>query len=289
MSKIKIMTDSACDIPKEREQELGIRILNFPLTVDGEGYREREDFTEEEFYEILLNCRKVPTTAQITQTEFLDAYNEYYEQGYTDLIYVSINAKGSNTYNSALLAKQRFEEKHPDAKFAIHVIDSKTYTIAYGYPVMEAAIKAEKGCPVEEILAYLEDWFDSVEIYFAPYSLDFVKKSGRVSVAAAFVGELMGLRPIINFNGGDPQIVTKVRGDKNVIPGLIRLASSAMVPQTPHMIIGGCLPERTEEITKEFTKQAGYPGVGVFKAGAAIAINAGPKIVGIIVKGKRRS
>lgn len=289
MSKIKLVTDSACDIPKEKEQQLGIRILNFPLTVDGEGYREREDFTEEEFYDILLNCRKVPTTAQITQTEFLEVYEEYFQQGYTDLIYVSINAKGSNTYNSALLAKQRFEEKHPGTEFGIHVLDSKTYTIAYGYAVMEAAVKAEKGCPAGEIVAYLEDWFDSVEVYFAPYSLDFVKKSGRVSVAAAFVGELMGLRPIINFNGGDARIVEKVRGDKNVIPALVRIASSVMIPQTPHMIIGGCLPEKTGEIAKEFEKKVGYPGAGVFKAGAAIAINAGPKIVGIIVKGKRRS
>ena len=81
------------------------------------------------------------------------------------------------------MAKEQFFEECPEAqgKFQIHVVDSLTYTAGYGYCVVEAPKKARKGCTSDEILAYLNDWFSCVEIYFAPYSLEQVKRSGRVS------------------------------------------------------------------------------------------------------------
>lgn len=290
MITTKLMTDSASDIPKDAEQALEIDILSFPITVGDESFMERVDFTEEQFYEILQREPKIPTTAQITSIRFVEKYEEYFEKGYADLIYVSINAKGSATYQSAFMARNQFFEKHPDAKekFNIHIVDSKVYTIAYGYPVMEAAKKAQKGIPAREIVAYLEDWFDSVEVYFAPYTLEFVKKSGRVSVAAAFMGELIGLRPIISFVDGEVSIVQKVRGDKAIIPALLKLAQQRMVPETPFLLVKGLMEEEMKVFKKEAEKKIGYKCEGVFSAGAAIAINAGPKIIAIVVKGNRR-
>ena len=226
MRKIKIVTDSACDIPKELEERYGIRILPFSIAVGDESYTERKDFTNEEFYQILATSPRLPTTSQYTPMQFLDVYEEIWKEGYTDLIYVSINSKGSATHGNSLMAKKEFFEAHPEAEehFGIHVVDSRSYTIAYGYPVVEAAKKAEKGASPEEIVAYLEDWFSCCRIYFAPYSLEFVKKSGRVSCAAAFVGELMGLKPIISFVDGESKTVAKVRGDKAVIPAILKLA-----------------------------------------------------------------
>lgn len=290
MITTKLMTDSASDIPRDAEQALDIDILSFPITVGDESYMERIDFTDEEFYEILQREPKIPTTAQITSLRFIEKYEEYYAKGYADLVYVSINAKGSATYQSALMARDQFYENYPEAagKMKIHVVDSGTYTIAYGYPVMEAAKKAQKGVPAREIVAYLEDWFDSVEVYFAPYTLEFVKKSGRVSVAAAFMGELIGLRPIISFVDGEVSIVQKVRGDKAIVPALLKLAQERMVPKTPFLLVKGAMEAEMLLFKKEAEKKIGYKCEGVYSAGAAIAINAGPKIVAIVIKGNRR-
>ncbi|HIZ54635.1 MAG TPA: DegV family protein [Firmicutes bacterium] len=289
MAKIKLVTDSACDIPRDKEAALGIRILSFPITVNGKGYMEREDFQEEEFYDLLKNSEEIPTTAQITSFRFEEVFEEYYGEGYTDLIYVSINSKGSSTFNNSQIARDAFYEKHPDAKgkFNIYLIDSRTYTAAYGYPVMEAAVKASKGASAKELVAYIEDWLSSAKVYFAPYTLRFVKKSGRVSAAAAFVGELVGLRPLITFEDGDSVVLEKVRGDNKIVPALVNRAAKKMIPQTPYLILAAALPDRCAELVKEAEKKFGYKPVGVFQIGAAIAINAGPELVGIVVKEKR--
>ena len=173
MRKIKIVADSACDIPKELEERYGIRILPFSIAVGDESYTERRDFTNEEFYRILATSPRLPTTSQYTAMQFLEAYEEIWREGYTDVIYVSINSKGSATYGNSLMAREEFFETHPEARehFSIYAVDSRNYTIAYGYPVVEAAKKAEKGASPEEIVAYLEDWFSCCRIYFAPYSL----------------------------------------------------------------------------------------------------------------------
>ncbi|MDD6237148.1 MAG: DegV family protein [Clostridiales bacterium] len=287
---IKIVTDSACDITKEEENEYGIEILSFPITADGNSYMERVDLTNREFYDLLDTCASIPTTAQITHIRFEELYERVYADGYTDLIYVAINSTGSNTYNNSIMAKNIFYENHPEAKdkFRIYPVDSKTYTIAYGYPVMQAALKAQKGMSAADIVAYLEDWFASVEIYFAPYTLDYVKKSGRVSCAAAFVGELLGLRPIISIIDGETAIVEKVRGDKSIIPALIKHAGKSKIPQTDYCLIGGSLEDKYDELKKEVVSAFKYEPVNAAYAGAAISINAGPKVVGIIVKGQKR-
>ena len=291
MERIKLMTDSACDIPKEAEERYGIRILSFPVTVDDKGYMERVDFTNEEFYDLLLRSPKLPVTSQITAFRFEEEFSAIYETGeYTDLIYVSINGGGSGTYNNAVMARENFYEEHPEAKenFCIHLVDSHTYSLAYGYAVMEAARKAEKGIGVREILAYLEDWFASVEIYFAPYTLEFVKKSGRVPAAAAFVGELMGLRPIISIIDGETKVLEKVRGDRAILPALLKKAKEHYIPHTPYLTLTGLLPEERDKLGSMLKKDFGYEAAGAYQIGAAISVNAGPKAVGVIVKGERR-
>ena len=288
MRKIKIVTDSACDIPKELEERYGIRILPFAIIVGDQSYTERKDFTNGEFYQILATSPKLPSTAQYTAMQFLEAYEEIWQEGYTDLIYTSINSKGSSTYSNSLMAREEFFETHPEAKegFSIHIVDSKSYTIGYGYPVVEAAKKAEKGASPAEIVAYLEDWFANCRIYFAPYTLEFVKRSGRVGCAAAFVGELMGLKPIITFEDGESKTVAKVRGDKAVIPALLKIAQERMIPHTPYCIIGGSVQEYIDTMDAEARKAFGYASSMTTTAGAAISINAGYRIIGIIIKEK---
>lgn len=286
MQKIKLMTDSSSDISIEQEKELGIRILCFPVTVEDKGYHERIDFTTEEFYQILQTSPKIPSHAQITTMEFKDTYGEYYKKGYTDLIYVSINSRGSATFNNSVLAKTQFYEENPQAKehFHIHLIDSKTYSGAYGYAVTEGAKKAQKGVQADEIIAFIKEWVSNVKIYFATYSLEFAKKSGRISAAASFMGELLGLRPILTFIDGKSKILEKVRGDSAVVPKILDLAQANRIPHTPYLLLHGSQADRNDEIRSESEKMFGEKAEGIYYLGATISINSGPKTVGIVIK-----
>lgn len=284
------MTDSACDITAEQEREHDIRIMNFKLAVGEKSYVSRVDFDNNGFYEILDGFDGIPTTSQITVFEYAEEFEKYYNEGYSDIINVTINANGSATYNNAVLAAEQFFEEHPDAKgkFSIYNIDSANYTGAYGYPLVQAAIKISRGASAKEAVDFINDWLSKVVIYFAPYTLKYAKKSGRIPSAAAFVGEVLGLRPIMRICEGEIKTADKVRGDKAIIPKIEQLTAEEIIPQTPYCIVYGNDLEARDEMAKTMTKKLGYPPEDFFQIGAAVATNAGPKVAGVIFKSRRR-
>jgi DegV family protein with EDD domain len=290
VEKIQIVTDSGSDIPKAYEQKHGIRILAFPITVGERGFFDR-DMTDAEYYKLILDSVKsadFPKTAQITVNRFLDIYNEYFAAGITDLIYASIADLGSATYANAFMAREHFFEENPAAKerFNIHLVDSGNYTGVYGWPVIQAAIKAEKGVPAADIVDYITDWCKYAEVNFGCFTLDFVKRSGRVSTAAAFVGEMLGLRPIIRIKQAVSTTTATVRGDKAVVPKIVDVTAERIIPGTPYVLISGNDKAAEDELTKLITKRLGYPPEMVFYVGAAVAANVGPCVVGTIFKAR---
>ncbi len=294
MQKIRIMTDSAADLPVEIVRELGIRVLPIPITVDGRSYYERVDMTNEEFYQLLLTSRRIPTTSHINASRYLEEYQQAYHEGYTHLLNVTINSLGSNMYNAACLARSLFYEDSgvSESEFPIEVIDSHTYTMAYGVAVKRAAEQAAAGEDFARIAADMRDWFSRLEIAFSVYSLDFVKKSGRVSCAAAFVGDLLGLRPMIVFSGGVATVVDKVRGDHNVVPKLLDVVRRrADRPEDyPFLVIRGTSVEQGDAFAALVQKE--MPAIhldGVYSVGSSVAINCGPSVVAAVYAGKKRA
>ena len=225
MAHIKFSTDSASDIPAQVREELGIQVLPFPIAMGERELADGVDFTPQEFYEMLLAAPQIPTHAQLNPYLFSQCFEQAWQEGYTDLIHTCINSKGSATYQNAVQAREEFYEDHPQAKdsFRIHLIDSRNYTMSYGWAVVEGAKMAAAGAPAQEIVDYIQDWVDHVRVVFAPLDLRFAKKSGRVSAAAAFVGEALGLKPIMTFEDGESKILAKVRGEKNVLTALVDL------------------------------------------------------------------
>ena len=202
VSKTAVLTDSASDIPRELEEKYGIDILPFSIVVDGQSYTERVDFTNEQYYEMLTKAEGIPKTSQITMLRFLEKFCAYADEGYTDVIFVSINSAGSNTYNAACMAAESLRDERPGCTMNVHVVDSHTYSMTYGWHVCEAARKLAGGRGRKN--ASWNIWrtqLARMEIMLSMYTLRFVKKSGRVSAAAAFAGELLGLRPIITYGG----------------------------------------------------------------------------------------
>ncbi|MBR6873979.1 MAG: DegV family protein [Ruminococcus sp.] len=289
MAKIKLLTDAAADISPEYEKELGIRVIPFKVAMGDKTYTSGVDFDNDKFYKMLDAYDGIPATSQITAFEYEEIFKEYYDKGYTDIINVTINREGSATYNNACMAAESFFENNPEAKgkFEIYNIDSEGYTGAYGWPVIQAAGKIKKGCSAKEIAAYIQDWVSNCVIYFAMYTLKYARKSGRIPSAAAFVGEVMGLRPVMRIHDHEIKTFTKVRGDKAVIPKILDLTADEIIPQTPYCVVYGRDEAVRDELAKALTKKLGYPPADFFQIGAAIAINAGPNVVGAIFKSQK--
>ena len=123
-------------------------------------------------------------------------------------------------------------------------------------------------------------------VLFAPLDLRFAKKSGRVSAAAAFMGEALGLKPVMTFEGGDSKVLTKVRGEKNVIPTLLEMCQKTREPNTPYLVIRAGNPEQAERMIDACAQTLGQPADLIYEIGGVIAINAGPNLVGMIYREK---
>jgi len=289
MAKIKIITDSAADIAKADSAKYGIDVQGFPITVGDKSFRDG-DISNDEYYDLIDASAELPVHSQLTAFEFEELYEKYAEEGYEDIFYVSINAHGSATYQNACMARDNFFEAHPEKKgsLRIRVLDSTSYSGAYGYPVIRAAQMAEEGSSADDIEKYLTDWFEVNEVYLATYTLRFVKKSGRISAAAAFAGEVLGLKPIILLKGAGTKVVAKPRGEQNVVPKLADVACSRIEKDSPYIIIGGRDLSRAKELSELLTKRLGYPPVDFsFRVGGAVAANSGPDVVAVAFKAKQ--
>ena len=287
MSKTAIMTESASDIPRELEEKYGLDILPFQIVVDGQSYTERVDFTNEQYYGMLDRAKDIPKTSQVTMTRFLEKFCAYADEGYSDVIYVSINSAGSNTYEAACMAAAALKDERPETSMRVHVVDSHTYSMTYGWHVCEAARKVQSGADVPGVVQYLNDAFSRMEVMLSMYTLRFVKKSGRVSAAAAFAGELLGLRPIINMIDDTTTTIAKVRGDNSVMPGLVEQTKKRLAPGGVYLV-GGTDEGNIKMLVKLCKRELGYAPAGTFLLGAAVATNTGPNAVAIVFEGAKR-
>ena len=213
---IKLITDSAADVPKKEAEEYGIRVMPIPITVDGVTYREGVDFTSEEYYGILTSAKAIPTTAQITLVEFAEAFQEEIAQGNRHLICVTITSQGSGIYNAACLARKMVLEKQPAGgeEVTIDVVDSAAYTYVYGHAVVKAAKAAREGMDREGVLELLHRELTTYQVYFGLTNLDFAKKSGRITPSAAAIANVLNIKPVLTIQGEKLDSYAKVRGTR---------------------------------------------------------------------------
>ncbi len=290
MAKIAILCDSSCDIPQELADKYDIDILNFHILLDNVDYIERESFGFDEFYGMMRKAEGVPTTAAITPIEFCAKYCEYVDAGYTDVIYVSINRGASSTHDNAIMGQNLLREERPEHHLRVHVVDSHTYSMAFGWYVCELARKIRNGAEVRHVAEEFLDHISRVEIVLGPYSLKQMKKSGRISAAAAFAGELLGLRPIISLIDGVTKVESKVRGDDKVIPAMMAYCT-AKSKNTEHFsyMVGYTDLSLVNDLVKQCRKQFGCEPACVFKLGGVVSANTGPDVLALVYLGEKRS
>lgn len=288
MRKIAVLTDSACDIPAELQEKYNIDIMSFVITLDDKSYRERQDFDCDEYYKMLREAKGVPSTAHITAIQFCEQYCKYVDEGYTDVLHVTINASGSATYDAAVMAANMLKEERPESNLNIRLVDSHTYSFVYGYQICEAARRLQNGADLDYVVEEMEKALASAEVVLTAFSLKQMKKSGRISAAAAFAGELLGLRPIITLIDGESSVQAKVRGDAQAAPAMLKLVKERMDDEDAQYMIGCTDTEHVKELEKLCRKEFGHPPVCVFKLGAAVSSNTGPDAMAVAYRGKRR-
>ena len=214
---IKIMADSTCDLSQEILDKYDISIAPLTISIDEKVYRDGIDIKPNEFYSIIEELEKEPTTAMPSPVEYLNIMKQAIEEGYTSIICICMSSGTSGSYQSAVLAKNYFYEEYPNSKINIHIVDSKCMSHGSGWLIMKSARLRENGANFEELVDFNENYKANVKHFLSVDDLDHLIKSGRLTNASAFIGKLLKLKPIMSMKKGKGSIVAKERGRKKVL------------------------------------------------------------------------
>ncbi len=207
MKKTGIITDTHCGISAEEAAGYGIKILPMPLYIDDDCYYEGTTITRDEFFQKLKTCDKV-TTSQASPGEVMDLWQECLEE-YETILYMPISSGLSGSCNSAKLFAE--SEEYADRIF---VVDNGRISSPMHRSILDAVELIDKGYTAREIKDILEADKDNMSIYIVVETLEYLKKGGRISGAAAAIGTLLDIKPILRLHTGLLEQYDKCRGTK---------------------------------------------------------------------------
>lgn len=210
MQKIKIITDSTSDLPKEIVRNHDIEVLPLLVNFGEETYTDGVDINTQTLIEKMESSEEFPITAQVNPQRFLECYKGYLDEGYK-IVSIHLSSKMSGTYQSACIAKDMLETD------CIKVIDSLNVTSGLGLLVLKAARLKEEGLNIEEIEKEIIKAIPHVKSVLAFEYLDNLVKGGRLSKTAGIIGNVLGIKPILAVDNGEMVVIDKVRGSKRAI------------------------------------------------------------------------
>ena len=208
---IKLFTDTSANLPVSRIREYGIEVVPFSYTVNGKEvpYSAETDFNGKAFYEAMRAGAEVKTS-MINVSDFMAAFEQWIAKG-DAVIYVGMSGGISGTANSAKLAAEELLEKYPAAKIA--AIDTYAASLGEGFLVIETAKMIERGDPFLKIVKKIELLRKNMCQFFTVDDLAYLRKGGRISGAAAVVGTILNIKPILRGDeNGKIVLCGKIRG-----------------------------------------------------------------------------
>ena len=275
--KIKLIYDSMCDIPEEINNKEFVEMIPLTINIDGKEYKDGIDFTKEEFYNILNNSNSLPKTSQVTYIDFKEKFEKYTKEGY-DVICITGSSKASGTYQSANLAKA-------DVEGNIYIFDSLFLSLGSGQYIIKASHLIEEGdLSASEIVEELEKLRASVDLLFVPFTLEYLKQSGRLPSIVSFVGNMLSIKPICSMQDGKNKIVSKVRGTKQIASKLVDMILELNNGQLEDKIVTigyGSNEVDFKKLQEEVSKRINAKKVYITRGGSCICSHTGPEILAI--------
>ena len=203
---VKLISDSACDIPQGEAKALDVTVLPLKTMIDGVEYLDGVTITPEEFYDKLETCKELPTTSQLSPAEFEDAFRTAVEQG-NEVVAITLSGKLSGTFQSAVIAAAEFPGK-------VWVVDSESVTIGQRILLMHAIGLRDAGLGAGEIAAQLDQIKSRVCLLARVDTLEYLVRGGRLSKTAGFAGAILNIKPVLSVEDGEVRVLGKARGSR---------------------------------------------------------------------------
>ena len=289
MSNFVIVTESTTDLSPEMIEEFGLAVLPLQYQIGEDTYLDKVGggLSQVEFYNKLRGGASA-TTSQIAPAIFEEEFEKILKEG-KDILYVGFSSGLSGTYNSACIAKDLLADKYPDRK--IFCVDTLAASMGEGLYAYYAYRMREEGKSIEEIAAWLEENKLKLCMWFTVDDLNHLKRGGRVSPTVAFVGTLLGIKPVLHVDDEGHLInVSKVRGRKAALDALVdQMKATAIKPEEQVVFIshGDCL-EDAEYVAAQIKEKLGVPDIKINFIGPVIGAHSGPGTVALFFYGSKR-
>jgi len=242
MPATAIVTDSTSDIPVEEAEALGIEVVPALVTVEGQSYVDGRGLSRPEFYRRLPFLREPATTAAPSPQVFEMAYEKVMAAGAERVLSMHLSSKLSGLIDVARIAAASFGDR-------VHVFDSLQVSLALGFQAMEAAAAALAGASFDAVLQVAQRARDRVRIVAMIDTLEYLKRSGRVSWIRAGLGDLLSVKLMVRVADGVVQRIGEVRTKHKALDQLVAMAQS-WGPQERLAILHSAVPEEAAALAQ---------------------------------------
>jgi DegV family protein with EDD domain len=192
---IRIVTDSTCDLPENLVDRYHIVVIPNIIIVNGESYLDGKGISREEFYRRMVQNTALPSTATASAGTYQDTYHQLISQGAEHILSIHAASALTGIINSAQAGAENFDGK-------VTLIDSKQLSLGLGFQVLAAATAIQEGLGMDQILAKIQDTRRRLRVFAMLDTLEFAKRSGRISWARFRLASLLQIRPIIELSNG---------------------------------------------------------------------------------------
>lgn len=223
--RFQVISDSSCDLPKERIQELGVDVVPFYVSFEESNYmREGVDISVEDFYRQMAEREgEFPKTSMPSVQDYADIFEKYVKDN-VPILCICLNSAFSGSIQSAMNAKNQLLEDYPEAR--IEILDSELATLLQGMLVEEACRLRGAELELKEAVKLLEEIRSTGRIFFTTNDLDYLQHGGRIGRAAATIGNVLKIKPLIEYVNRELVSAGVSRGRKKSLQAVIEKAKA---------------------------------------------------------------
>jgi DegV family protein with EDD domain len=270
---VRVVTDSACDLPDELVAALGLSIVPLTIRFGDEELVDREELSVAEFWQRLTTSPALPETAAPSAGAFEACFRDLADGGATGIVCINLSSRLSATMQAATVAAKAVADDCP-----IEVIDSLTCSMGLGTLCITAARRAIEGAELETIVAEVIDRRDRTKLFGTLDTLEFLKRGGRVGNARALLGSMLSIKPVVEVRDGVVEEAGKVRTRSKALQVLVDHVRAQPVENLA--VLHGNAPDLDEllDLLDPIVPRAEIV-TGI--VGPVIGTHAGPRVIGV--------
>lgn len=291
---IYVVSDSAADLPEYAAQDLdNIRFIPLSVRIDGKTYRDGLDIGPKRFFDIINKTKVFPETAPPSPEDFHAVFESVI--GDSDILGIFLSGELSDSVKNARIAVERYgdacalrrqDRRGKGAPPQIEIIDSRTLSMGLGLLAVAAAEKAAAGANLEEVRDHVAGLIPLTRTFFAPGSLNWLYRSGRLTRGKAAASTVLGLRPIMGIHDGQVIILDKVVGEKAVPDALLEWIEWSLPDPSAPLWAGVAhtdLPDQADRLAATLAERFDCRRTMVSGVGPVTGIHCGPGTLGVAV------